>query len=671
MKKIILAVTVCVALQCPAQKTGQDLVDSLILELPRAADDTIKIRLYNRIFNTLVNTDTKEALKYARLGLTHAQQMKWQKGIAVFRANLGQFYSNAGNYDSSLLYYQTALSAFQAAKDKQNMSNTYNNMGVAAQNIRADFTAATKFYLQALKIAEEIKDSTRMSNGMHNLSAIYLTQQNFTKALEYEQRALAIRESMGNLDEVAGSLETMGKIFFQLNDITRAKEHFEKAAPMFESTGNIAGLASIWSSLSLVYKGDHRRIIETRIKARDAWNEINPLHSTAITNLGNLGIAYIELVKYDTLHKVQYGDVIPDDRALLLQKAGEYLKGAIQLTEQTGESELRSFFIGSLAEVQELTGDYKNAYFNYRSFKETQDSIYSQENKNKIAAAESQIEIDKKNSELKIKQLALDGQRKTLWGLVAGLVLLATIGILLYRQNQARKRNNELLRQLNTELDTANKVKAKFFAILSHDLRAPIARLSNFLHLQKESPDLINEGQAAKHQQKMVDSADALLENMESMLLWSKGQMDHFAPSIKDISVKDLFTYLGQNFAAETSIHFSFTDTDAIVFRTDEHYLKTIMTNLTANAVKALEHTEDPLIEWKAEAADGVVKLMITDNGPGIDPAIFQSTSISGEDSRFGLGIHIIKDLARVIHCTISTVNVRKGSCVILSLPKK
>ncbi|MBO9658148.1 MAG: tetratricopeptide repeat protein, partial [Chitinophagaceae bacterium] len=164
MKKILISFILCIAMRCSGQKSAQDLVDSLIRELPRAPNDTIRIRLYNRIFNTLVNIDSKEALKYAQAGLTHAQQMKWQKGIAVFRANLGQFYASAGNYDSSISYYQTALEAFTAANDKYNESNTYNNMGVAAQNIRADFTTATKYYLQGLKIAEEINDSTLLSN---------------------------------------------------------------------------------------------------------------------------------------------------------------------------------------------------------------------------------------------------------------------------------------------------------------------------------------------------------------------------------------------------------------------------------------------------------------------------------------------------------------------------
>ena len=49
---------------------------------------------------------------------------------------------------------------------------------------------------------------------------------------------------------------------------------------------------------------------------------------------------------------------------------------------------------------------------------------------------------------------------------------------------------------LNNQLDEANKVKAKFFGILSHDLRSPVANLIHFLHLQKNDPDLLGKEQA-------------------------------------------------------------------------------------------------------------------------------------------------------------------------------
>jgi C4-dicarboxylate-specific signal transduction histidine kinase len=49
------------------------------------------------------------------------------------------------------------------------------------------------------------------------------------------------------------------------------------------------------------------------------------------------------------------------------------------------------------------------------------------------------------------------------------------------------------------------------------------------------------------------------------------------------------------------------------------------------------------------------VQLVIKDNGPGLAPGeaqpLLQSTAVSG--SRTGLGMHIIRDLAQAIGCTI------------------
>jgi len=242
-------------------------------------------------------------------------------------------------------------------------------------------------------------------------------------------------------------------------------------------------------------------------------------------NIGNLGIIYAELVrnkKYKVLHDDSTIFANENDN---LAKAEFYLKLAIKMATEKNDVDNSSFYTGALAELQEYKGDFKDAYYNIRKYYDTQDSIFSQENKNKIAGLESKREIDLKNKEIENKELQLSSQRKQKIFFIGGLFLLAVIGGLLYRQNIARKKTNTTLLQLNNELDEANKVKAKFFGILSHDLRSPVANLINFLRLQKREPGLLSEQQVHEHEQKIESSAESLLETMETMLLWSKGQM--------------------------------------------------------------------------------------------------------------------------------------------------
>ena len=112
-------------------------------------------------------------------------------------------------------------------------------------------------------------------------------------------------------------------------------------------------------------------------------------------------------------------------------------------------------------------------------------------------------------------------------------------------EHYKRFKTNTVLVHLNDELSAANKVKAKFFAILSHDLRSPIAGLLNFLQLQKRKPGSMTTAEIAEYWDKVGGSASALLETMETMLLWSKGQMEHFKPRIVLVEVAELFARAG------------------------------------------------------------------------------------------------------------------------------
>ena len=223
--------------------------------------------------------------------------------------------------------------------------------------------------------------------------------------------------------------------------------------------------------------------------------------------------------------------------------------------------------------------------------------------------------------------------------------------------------------QLNTELDEANKLKTKFFGILSHDLRSPIANLINFLQLQKRKPGIMSEEQIAERENKISGSAKSLLETMEAMLLWSKGQMEHFTPSITTVQVNKLFSYLRQFFAGTENIHFNYSSESDLMVETDENYLQTIMQNLTSNAIKAVRQTPNAKIDWKAWQENNRVYLSITDNGPGIAneqlKALYDQTAY--RSTRQGLGLHIVSDMARAIGCTVS-VQSQPGSGAVFIL---
>lgn len=77
---------------------------------------------------------------------------------------------------------------------------------------------------------------------------------------------------------------------------------------------------------------------------------------------------------------------------------------------------------------------------------------------------------------------------------------------------------------------------------------------------------------------------------------------------------------------------------------------------MTGNAIKALKEIENPVIVWKSWQHNNQTLLSITDNGKGAEliqfKALYDDKEVVGIKS--GLGLHLIRDLAKAINCEIS-----------------
>ena len=669
-KKIApLAILLMTFFSAGAQKHGQALIDSLAAALPVAKDDTVKARLLKSIAEQYLLVNADEAMKVAEAGLKHVTQMKWSKGIAVFTNITGQYFVNKGDYKKAIELYQRSYSIHEGNKDYANMASTLNNIGAAYQR-QSQFENAIDYLLRSVKIAEENKLNNLTAMGYSNIGIIYSEQSNPTKALDYHFKALKLQEKETDTDATATSLTRIANEYLLLKDSVKAEQFFLKAKQYYEQSENAIGIANVLTNYSILIK-DYRKNLEYKLQAQKIWDAVSPEDPVSIANLGNIGTVYLDLVRYDTLHTIVPGGIIPATKNELLAKGEFYLTRAITLGKLTGNSSNYAHFSGTLSELQELNNDPKNALTNFKIFYHLNDSLYSQESKNKIAALESQREIDIRNKEIENKKLQLENQRKKLLLLLATIAFLVVVGGLLFYQSRTRKKTNTTLLQLNNELDEANKVKAKFFAILSHDLRSPVANLFNFLQLQKRNPGLLSAQQIADRENKISTSAQSLLETMESMLLWSKGQMEQFKPELTTVPASKLFIYLQKNFSDTPGINFNFINDGDVEINTDADYLQTIMQNLTANAIKALQQTTAAQITWKAWQETNKIYLSITDNGPGISSeqakSLFDETHITG--TRHGLGLHIIRDLAKAISCSINIIpGEKQGTTFILAL---
>lgn len=646
-----------------AQKEGQALVDSEVSIITTAPNDSIRIKLCNKVAIYYQDVNTDSAMKYANLGMELATRLHWTRAIAVFNTAYANILTTKGQLDSAWNRHRKALDLFITLNDSVNIAIGYSNLGTIAK-AKSDFAAVARYFLNTLQMGQAMKDNYVIGLGSENLGLVYQYQEDYAKALNYTRQSINAYTLYESPEHLPGPLRVIGDIFLRLHQGDSAIYYYRKGLDLARTDGNRVQQATILNAIAEYYSSreDYSNAVKYGLEAKKIWDSTGPSAEDAINNTGILGTYYLQLAKGDS----------SANRKQLLRLATTYLQEAIQKSRANSIKTAQSDFQLVLADADALVGNFKGAYGNYKAYQEIKDSVYSQESKNKIAAAMSKLELDKKNAEIGLNQATISNQHKQQLFLTIGLLLLLIIGGLLYRQSRIRKKTNNILLVLNNELNEANKVKAKFFGILSHDLRSPIANLINFLQLQKRRPGLLSKIQIADREEKITDSANRLLETMEGMLLWSKGQMEHFKPSLSAVPVESLFAYLQKNFPDTEHLALYFLPTAGLQLYTDEHYLQTILYNLTANAKKALQQRPDGHITWKAWRKDNEAFLSISDNGPGAADeqlkALYDESAPTG--ARTGLGLHIIRDLAKAIGCRVTyNTESRVGAEFILCMP--
>lgn len=404
---------------------------------------------------------------------------------------------------------------------------------------------------------------------------------------------------------------------------------------------------------------DSKTRIDFYKQSKAIWDRENPSYLLAVSNILGLAEEYIKLSQSDSLYQES---ALGISKKQLLVDAEKYLADAVNYSKQSNVQQNLMFAYGKLSELEDARGNYKKALEYINLNYEIYISIFSQENKNKIATLESKQKLLAKDKEIAIKKLILQQKQKQQWYFIGVIFLLAIIGGLLFYQSRNRKIINQKLQLLNSELDQANNTKTRFLGILNHDLRSPVSNLIDYLYLQKESPDLLNDETKNRIEKSTLAAAENLLNSMEDILQWSKSQMENFKPQARNVSVNSVFEDTQTHFSGVEGINLVFENPDNIQIQTDENYLKTILRNLTGNAVKALAGTENPTIIWKAFHEKNITCLSITDNGPGATKeqfkALYDDKEVVGINS--GLGLHLIRDLAKAIDCRI-TVDTKIG----------
>jgi PAS domain S-box-containing protein len=214
---------------------------------------------------------------------------------------------------------------------------------------------------------------------------------------------------------------------------------------------------------------------------------------------------------------------------------------------------------------------------------------------------------------------------------------------------------------LEDELKEANKLKDKFFSIISHDLRSPFSALLGLSGLLKENFHTYSEEKKFNFIDKMHQSIHNMSNLVNELLAWRVSQEENLHLQFSDFELSESMAIVCETMKAiaeDKSIELECVVKQKILVHAHKESIKTIIRNLVSNAIKfSYENSKIYLIiEKHKEAAskDEFAIVKVIDNGVGISEEIGnnlfkidQISSLPGTKSEkgSGLGLMLSKDL--------------------------
>ncbi len=268
---------------------------------------------------------------------------------------------------------------------------------------------------------------------------------------------------------------------------------------------------------------------------------------------------------------------------------------------------------------------------------------------------------------------------------------LITFGFIWYRTARLHQRSLILQREVaerteelalkNKELQNINSTKDRLFAMISHDLRAPLISLRG---LTKKVNFLIERGRIAEVSQigETVDGAvNRTQKLLDNLLSWAIVQGEDFKYQPENLEVAELLKEVSSlylDLANAKSISLMVNNQREKVYA-DKQSVLTILRNLLDNAIKFTPRGGKVTLSALSSTQNDFTSLVISDNGVGIPPS--QLENIFALDHRYstdgtagergtGLGLVLCSDLAHQNSGQLSALSIPgEGSIFTLQLP--
>ena len=458
--------------------------DSLKLELSKAVEDSVKIKLMLDLCWDLKSVDGDKALEYGNNGLKLAIQTKNYKLQGIALKNIGIINIFTGDYDKAEEYHIKALKIFNSINNSTGISGCLNNLGMIYE-LKGDFIRSVEHYEKSLVIDKNTNNISGIASSLTNLGNVFQKQGNYNKAIEYYIEVLKIREELNDKTGIADVYNNIGALNEKQNEYDNALKNYQKALILYNETQNKRKLSNVLHNIGFILSRQkhYTQAIEYYFQALEIRKEYGAKKGIAATTL-NIGELYQILKKYKEAYNYYseslklYKDIdskpgISDAYAAIgsyykdihkYNEAIEYLEKAISIAMELKLRLNMQKIYKEHSLVYASWSKYTKAYEYRLLYEQMKDSLTNEKNSKKIIELQLQFEFEKHQKELElegqIEKLRtikeLNKQKIINYSLIVGLTTLIIIAFLVYRAYKVKQKDNLLLKEQKDQIHQKN-----------------------------------------------------------------------------------------------------------------------------------------------------------------------------------------------------------------------
>ena len=552
---------------------------------------------------------------------------------AAKAAFFGQAYEEAVDYDSLALGELDPLSPERAADSLANHVRSYLGKSL---NAGGRFVAAATILSDAIERSRLAGPDTLIMIELYTeLGIVYSQIGLYDRAVEYLDRSAAFGDALPPVSYVNYLINT-GRNLLLTGDYPAARNRYARAYayPLREALQVVTQSYSLNGLIEAHYRMDDR----------DSVNFYHKLYANFLRDHPDQAeVNGFLFQQSDWIHALMNGQL---DEALRV--GTELLDGA----RESNDAADLLYYTELLADTYRQRGEFRQADILSRELLARKDSLQSANRNDALLLYYNQFETQEKENEI----LRLDAERarisasRTLFGTAAALLaLLLLTGGYFFLQLRAARRKLSLQ---NERLEDLNATKDRFFGIIAHDLRNPIAALRT---ADWQVDRLLDRGQTERVRgvvSAVSETATQLSSLLDNLLSWALSQSRAIElqpeplPLAEEVaSIRDLYQSAAEN--KDLSIALDIADNPTVY--ADRNALQTILRNLVGNAVK-FSPAGTITLGHRREGNYDV--LTVQDEGPGLDSALlneaFELQGKRRKRSGTGLGLVLCRELTEL-----------------------